>query len=63
VDSSDFGLALPFRGAFNYYFIAPATEMRAARIRFGHTRNRDCIFIRGGGVANKWTPQSQQSVS
>jgi hypothetical protein len=47
VDSSDFGLALPFRGAFNYYFIAPATEMRAARIRFGHTRNRDCIFITG----------------
>ena len=45
--SFDFGLALPFRGAFRYYFNGPATEMRAARIRFGNTRNRDCILITG----------------
>ena len=45
--SFDLRLALPFRGASRCYFIAPATEMRAARIRLGHTRNRDCIFITG----------------
>jgi hypothetical protein len=45
--SFDFGLAPPFRGAFRYYFKAEGTEMRAARLRFGNTRNRDCVLITG----------------
>jgi len=45
--SFDFGLAPPFRGAFRYYFNANETEMRVARLRFGNTRTRDCIFITG----------------
>jgi hypothetical protein len=45
--SFDFGLAPPFRGAFRYYFRAEGTEMRSARIRFGNTRNLNCILISG----------------
>jgi hypothetical protein len=45
--SFDFGLAPTFRSAFRYYFNAKDTEMRAARLRFGNTRNRDCILITG----------------
>jgi hypothetical protein len=45
--SFDFGLASPFGGAFRYYFNAEGTEMRATRLRFGNTRNRDCVLITG----------------
>jgi hypothetical protein len=45
--SFDFGLASRFRGAFRYYFNAEGTEMRAARLRFGNTRNRNCLLITG----------------
>jgi hypothetical protein len=45
--SFDFGLAPPFRGAYRYFFNAEDTEMRASQLRFGNTRNRDCILITG----------------
>jgi hypothetical protein len=45
--SFDLGLAPRFRSAFRYYFNAEGTEMRAARLRFGNTRNRDCLLITG----------------
>ena len=45
--SFDFGLTSRFGAAYRYYLDGEDTEMRAARLRFGNTRNRDCILITG----------------
>ena len=45
--SFDLGLSSRFGAGFRYYFVGEHTEMRTARLRFGNTRNRDCILVTG----------------